>query len=378
MQSKLRIVKKALSISREMRLRLKSFRTRRRQKKLLIANYSAGIQKLIMFLTPGFDNVNGGIISITSLYNETCKIKARLGAEIIMCTAPGEPNLIRFSKFDNQNYLYDMRQALAYFTSLNRLMIHIPEYAVSWFVEAIERKRLNQFKQISDVRFNILLQNIAFVPRSEDIRILQKIGKVTCTTAHESYSNENLERTLGVRMRYLSWYVSLQDYDRSNYHQKSDLLIVSNEPHPRREEILSIIHSTNPNLEIRIINNIPYREYRKLVARAKWSLTFGEGLDGYFLETVFAGGISFAVYNTDFFTADFEELKTVYSSWDDLKNRICADIKSLDDPPKYLAYNAKLYSVCNRHYNPDIYLKGIEGFYEAAWNASEKNQTDGR
>jgi hypothetical protein len=108
-----------------------------------------------------------------------------------------------------------------------------------------------------------------------------------------------------------------------------------------------------------------------LVARTKWALTFGEGLDGYFLETVFAGGISFAVYNTEFFTTDFKELKTVYSNWDDLKNHICADIKSLDDLRNYAAYNAKLYSVCNRHYNPDIYMKGIEDFYEAAWNASE-------
>ena len=344
-----------------------------RQRKLLIANYSPRIQKLIMFLTPGFDNVNGGIISITSLYDETNKIREVLGTEVIMCTAPGEPNLIRFSKFDNRNYLYDMQQALSYFTNLNRVMIHIPEYAVSRFVAAIGETRRERFQEIGDVRFNILLQNIGFVPNSRDIDILKKIGKVTCTTAHESYSKEHLERRLGVRLRYLSWYVSLQDYEKQDYREKSNLLVVSNDPHPRKEEILSSIRITIPNLEIRVIEDLHYGEYRKLIARAKWALTFGEGLDGYFLETVFAGGISFAVYNTEFFTDDFRGLKTVYASWDELRTHICSDIESLDNASEYAMYNARLYEICNRHYNPEIYRKGIDDFYAAEWETSEPN-----
>ena len=366
-----RITNKIIFLSQKVKLDIKSFLTRMRQRKLLIADYSPTIQKLIMFLTPGFDNVNGGIISITSLYNETHKIRNVLGAEVIMCTAPGEPNLIRFSKFDNQNYLYDMQQALSYFTNLNCLMIHIPEYAVGRFVAAIGETRRERFQEIGDVRFNILLQNIGFVPNSLDIDILKKIGKVTCTTAHESYSKEDLERRLGVRLRYLSWYVSLQDYEKQDYREKSNLLVVSNDPHPRKKEILSFMRTSIPNLEIRVIKDIHYDEYRKLIARAKWTLTFGEGLDGYFLETVFAGGISFAVYNTEFFTDDFRGLKTVYHCWDELKHRICSDIESLDNASEYAAYNAKLYDVCNRHYNPEIYRKGIDDFYAAEWMSSE-------
>ena len=362
----LRIAKKAALVEEKLRLDVKSYRTRIHQRKLLSTDYSPNVRRLVMFLTPGFDNVNGGLISITSIYNETYKIKNSLDAEVIMCTAPGEPNLLRFSKFDNQNYIYDMRQSLDYFRQLDRLMVHIPEYAVHKFVLSLKEKRLRQFQEISDVRFNILLQNIAFVPSSRDVDHLKKLGKVTCTTAHESYSKE-VERSLGISLRYLSWYVSLQDYARQDYSTKSNLLLVSNDPHPRKERILSHIRSTFPNLEVRVIEDTPYAEYRKLVARTKWSLTFGEGLDGYFLETVFAGGISFAVYNTEFFTEDFRGLRTVYGSWDALENGICNDMKSYDTSPEYTGYNTQLYEVCNRHYNPKIYQKGIENFYASEW-----------
>lgn len=362
----LRIAKKAALVEERLQLDVKSYRTRTHQRKLLSKDYSPNVRKLIMFLTPGFDNVNGGLISITSIYNETHKLRNSLDAEVIMCTAPGEPNLLRFSKFDNQNYIYDMQQSLDYFRELDRLMVHIPEYAVRKFVMSLKEKRLRQFQKISDVRFNILLQNIAFVPSSGDVDQLKKLGKVTCTTAHEGYSKE-VEKSLGINLRYLSWYVSLQDYARQDYSTKSNLLLVSSDPHPRKQRILSLIRSTFPNLEIRVIEDTPYTEYRKLVARTKWSLTFGEGLDGYFLETVFAGGISFAVYNTQFFTEDFKRLRTVYGSWDALENSICNDMKSLDTSPEYAEYNAQLYDVCNRHYNPKIYQRGIEDFYASEW-----------
>ena len=43
------------------------------QDKLLKENYNPSIRRLIIFLTPGFDIVNGGILSISSIYEETKK-----------------------------------------------------------------------------------------------------------------------------------------------------------------------------------------------------------------------------------------------------------------------------------------------------------------
>jgi hypothetical protein len=50
---------------------------------------------------------------------------------------------------------------------------------------------------------------------------------------------------------------------------------------------------------------------KRCVSPAKWSLTFGEGLDGYFAATIFSGGNSLAVFNERFFTPAFATMQTV-------------------------------------------------------------------
>ena len=116
---------------------------------------------------------------------------------------------------------------------------------------------------------------------------------------------------------------------------KMPLLIVSPDQHPLRETVLRKISEALPELTITIIQNLPYRKYRELVQRAKWSLTFGEGLDGYFAEQVFSGGIGFAVFNPRFFTPEFSTLENVYPSWEALIQQIVSDIHRLDEPVAY-------------------------------------------
>jgi hypothetical protein len=59
-----------------------------------------------------------------------------------------------------------------------------------------------------------------------------------------------------------------------------------------------------------------YQEYKATISKAKWALTFGEGLDGYFVEPIFSGDSSFSVYNPSFFIEDSWSLRTVYRDYD--------------------------------------------------------------
>ena len=69
--------------------------------------------------------------------------------------------------------------------------------------------------------------------------------------------------------------------------------------------------------------------FKKVISEAKWALTLGEGLDGYFIEPIFSGAIGFSVYNSRFFTEDFESLETVYSDYDELIKKMPMDIKKI-------------------------------------------------
>jgi hypothetical protein len=351
---------------RRLRRKAKEFRIKGYREELLKTTYSSNTTKLIMFLTPGWNGVSGGILSETAFYEETSKIKRIHESETIMCTIPSESSLLKYTMFASHNYLFDFQDSLAYFDKLDSLMIHIPEYAVSKFLRNLTKIDYNRLIKIGNLHLNILLQNLDAFDRSvspEDLDRLRKLGRLTCTTAHQQYSNRELRDKLGFPLHKLSVYLSPELYERTNYAEKEDLIIVSPDPHPKRTEILRLLAAQMPRLEIQIVQDLPYEKFKKLISQAKWALTFGEGLDGYFIETIFSGGISFAVYNPTFFTEDFRQLQTVYESYDALQERICTDLEQLDNKQSYASYQSIQFELCRKYYSHDDYVKNVEAFY---------------
>jgi hypothetical protein len=339
------------------------------QEKLLRENYSPSIKKLIVFLTPGYDIVNGGILSISSIYEETEKLKHIHGAETVMCTIPGDPLLLKYTKFENQNHIYRFSQVLSYFKDLQSLIVHIPEGHIGQFVFVINLSirdylRLNKTK---DVHFNILIQSIKTLAPLKYIKRLKKWGKTTCTTAHEKYSTLEIRKKLGIPLHKLSVYVSPEKYNKKKFFEKEDLMIVSPDKHPKKSEVINLIAKQFPQLKIQIINKLTYEEYKNLISQAKWALTFGEGLDGYFVETIFSGGVSFSVYNPLFFTEDFKSLRTVYENYDILVKKICSDMKDLNNEMAYAKYQKKQCDLCSKHYKYEEYTKNLELFYKGKY-----------
>ena len=119
-----------------------------------------------------------------------------------------------------------------------------------------------------------------------------------------------------------------------------------------------------PGLRVQVIQNLTYEQYKAVISRAKWAITFGEGLDGYIIEPVFSGAIGFAVYNDEFFTPDFKTLPTVYDSYDTLLKKIADDMKALDNATDFENYQRTQFNSCAAHYSQDTYRKNIEAFYK--------------
>jgi len=357
-----------LRIPREYLQSLKQFIIKIKQDKLLRKSYNNSTKKIIIFFTRGFDFVNGGVLSISSIYEETIRLKYIHGAEVVMCTVPGEPFLLKYTKFNNRNFIFRFSQCLDYFKNVEKITLHIPEYSI-FFLRRISREDILKLTKIDDIHFNIMLQNIRLLPDNaqEYIKELKKIGKVTCTTAHQQYSTPEIRKKIDIPLHKLSTYISPEQYDRKSYNQKENLMIVSPDNHPQKAEILDLIRKQLPKIRIQIIENLTYEEFKNIIKRAKWALTFGEGLDGYFIETIFSGGISFAVYNTEFFTEDFKHLRTVYENYDKLIENICLDINELDNEKKYTQYQKEQYSICSKHYEYKEYIRNLELFYRGQY-----------
>ncbi len=324
-----------------------------------------GTRRLIIFLTPGFDGPSGGTLSIAWTYRESQLLSDLHRAKVAICTIPGEPPLLKYTWFENSNYLLDLEGLLSCCNELDYLLIHIPEYAVDQvadWLDAYEPKLRN----VKELHLNVMVQHIDIM-QGQDLNRLTRFGKVTCTTAHEAYSNAATREALGVSLHRLSCCNGPERYTLSRYEDKQPLLMVGHDKHPLKEKVIAEISKALPALKIQVIQGLKFEEYLDVARRAKWSLTFGEGLDSYFSDPVFCGGVSFAVYNERFFTPAFAELETVYPSWDALRDRITTDIQRLDEPIAYKRAWRAAWDILNDLYSVERFRANLRSFYRGEY-----------
>lgn len=322
-------------------------------------------KRLIIFLTPGHDGPSGGTLSIAWTYRESQSMSDLHGAKVALCTIPGEPPLLKYTWFKNSNYLLDLEALLECCNELEFLMIHIPEYAVNQVADWLDSHQ-SKFRAIKELHLNVLVQHIDIM-QGQDLKRLARFGKVTCTTAHEAYSNASTREALGVSLHRLSCCNGPERYTLSRYEDKQPLLMVGHDQHPLKEKVIAGIAQALPLLQIQVIQGLTFEEYLEVARRAKWSLTFGEGLDSYFSDPVFSGGVSFAVYNERFFTPAFAELETVYPSWDVLIDRITTDLQRLDEPVAYERSWRAAWNILNDLYSVDRFRENLRAFYRGEY-----------
>jgi len=335
-----------------------------------IRDFDQHSKKLIVFLVPGTDRqtgtdkISGGVISIVSLCEESTSLKSIHGAEVIMCTLPNELVLFRHTQFKNDTNVFRFSQLRQYFGSLSEVIIHIPEFTCGYFLEHLSEQDKDWLAAIPYLQINILNQNIRLMPGDEIIGKIKALAdKVTCTTAHQRYCTEEYRRKFGVPLHKLSVWISPEKYHFVQFAEKENLIIISPDPHPSRDEVIEKLRKIK-GLTAQVIQNLTYEEYKATIGRAKWALTFGEGLDGYIIEPIFSGSVAFAVYNEDFFTPDFKELETIYDSYDQLLDNIESDIQKLDNESSFQTYQQLEFARCSWHYSEQVYKNNLAAYYK--------------
>jgi hypothetical protein len=342
---------------------------RKKQDQLLGKLYNPAGNKLIIFIVPGSDlvsgkdKISGGVISIVSICEETSALSDQHMAQTIMCTAAEDHLLLKHEMFDNETWVYRFPQVVEYFRDLKEVIIHIPEFMVEYFVSSFRGSDKKWLDRISSVQLNIMNQNIVLMPEPEIVNALKPLfSSVTITTAHQKYCSPSYRKHYGVPIHKLSVWMSPEQYQFTAWKEKENLIVISPDPHPQKEEIIASLKEI-PGLEVVIIQGLTYYSYKQLISRAKWSLTFGEGLDGYLIEPVFSGAIAFAVYNELFFTQEFANFETIYPGIKELKESIVKDMERLDNQGIFPGYQKRLYDLCAFYYSKEQYRKNISAFY---------------
>ena len=319
--------------------------------------------KIILFLLPGEDFLTGGILSIFSLYRFSAELATIHNAKVLMCFYPGEGRCewpIRKGVI-----IYPFELVMAACSRAKSVHVHVPEYAVQGFLEQMGSERLAQLRLERGLRINILNQNVLEMPSEETLeRLREAVPELTCTTAHPSYTTAEYRRRWKVPVHFLPGWYYPHDPVVSTYASKRDLLIVSPDPSPYRDLVLQKISAELPHIKIQVISGMPFKKYLKLTQVAKWSLTFGEGLDDYFASVSVRGGVGFAVYNDDFFTKEYRDIRTIYPDWDSLAGNIVRDMRAMDNEEEMGSYTAKVRPLLTEGWSEATTRQALRDFYE--------------
>jgi hypothetical protein len=343
----------------------------------LTREIATGTSRLIVFLAPGWEARAGGVLSISAIYEESAGLADLHGAKVALCSIPGmgDPLFVKYSWFENNNYLLDLAALLRHCENLDYLQLHIPELAINCVSDWLNAVSSSLLRNVREIHMNVMLQNIDLM-KGQNIEGLKRFGKVTVTTAHEAYGNSATRDALGVTIHKLSVRFGPELYKRTAYRDKKPVLVVSHDKHPLKEQVLQRIAQAHPELQIRVVQDLPYEEYKALISDAKWALTFGEGLDFYFAETIFSGGNSFAVFNDRFFTPAFAGLETVYPSWEVLLAQMPTDLARLDEMAAYDRCWRQAYDLLTSLYSTDQFRENLRAFYRGDYTLPYRDERE--
>ncbi|WP_102411424.1 hypothetical protein [Beduinella massiliensis] len=334
-------------------------------------DYSKWVKKLIVYLVPDFDQICGGMMCICNYCNDIEPYAKEKGYDVMLATIPSPNTFSNYTKFDAKRNIYRFEQIRPYFKNLEELIIQIPEYQIMNILANLKTEDLNWLK--SDrikVRGNIMNQNDELMPNIRYIEMLRRIiPDMTMTCAHRKYTSREVRSYYGMPVHYIPADKKIA-FHRYGFDKKENLLVVSPDEQPMRMEILKKIKSRFPEIEIVMICNTPFHEYLELIGKARWVLSFGEGFDGYVMESIFSDTIAFSIRNPGFFDDRDKAWPNLYESVGEMYARICDDMERYSDKKNYEAFLRKLRSRVDEEFADHRYQQRLEDYYEGKYTLS--------
>lgn len=348
---------------------------RRAQNTLISQQFNPEGGNLVVYIVDGADwitgkeRISGGLLSIVSMFDEAKKLPELSSYQFLMVTLDSTPLILRHTQFENNITVFRLSQVFSCFKNLRHLIINVPELLVPDLPAELLAARPKRLKAIQNLHVNILNQNNQKMPGPEAVEALKRVvPHVTMCIGHARACTEEMFRKYRIPLHYLSTRCSPEYYRRRAFADKIDLLTASHDPHPMKEAVLEELKAKLPGLRIQVIRNLTYADYKATIEKAKWLVTFGEGLDWYFLETVFSGGISFAVYNEEFFPIEYKQLPTVFTSYEQMRQVLPAMLERLNNPAAFNECHTTLFDFLKRHHRYDEYVEKLRAFYRGNYD----------
>lgn len=327
-------------------------------------------KKLILFLTPAQTKTGGGIMSIYSLC-ETSRTLVEDSLCLISTLPYDKYTYANNTYFFNTEKIYRFSQIRNNCKNLNELIIHIPElYAKDFYrkLKPVDRKFL---KSIKKLHLNIMNQNIELMPNPQSLKeLLNLTDNITQTIAHDRYATQDTCNKWQIPTHLFSVNIDTSKYRTYSFEEKEKNIVLSPDLHVSKNKIVEILKNNFTDFNIITVQNMSFSEYMDLIGKSYFTITFGEGMDGYFLQPSSVGSVGIAVYNNEFFpNKTWKDLFNVYESYDQMAEKITDDLQAmLNDKKLYEQTSAAVNNKTKEIYNIDSFRDNLKRFYEKKYD----------
>lgn len=320
-------------------------------------------KRLMVMVVPEHNDMSGGIYSFFSIANHLHAMRAIHGYDVLVMTRPNPTNhtYLRLSAFRNAETVYRFEQLLLC-DQVEELYLHIPEYAAPFFYDLLKPELLNYLKSINKIYVNIMNQNIELMPEACAFEKLRGLAtELSQSVAHHAYFGQEFADRYNLPTLLLPAYTDLSPYPPSTFEEKRKLIIYSKDEAPHREACLKVLEREFKDYEKVEIRGMTFDRFMQLATDCLFSISFGEGFDGYIAQPVQQGGIGLTVYREEFFPSDnFLNYYNIFRSEDEMIAELASRMRYLAaDPERYKALNKAFKEEHDNLYRYEDYVARI-------------------
>jgi len=323
--------------------------------------------KYIVYFNVSKDMIGGGMLSINRFVDKTLKHFADRFDDVIVSGVPLKNKPVKYSMFEQALPMRSFNKIVKK-TYPKHLTLNIPEVFLPGFLNDLTNYQKVWLESIPHLHINILNQNHELFPDRLYIEMCKEYtNKVTVTMAHEEYCTKKVSESIDCPVKLLTPF--LPEFYKRDFKDKEKIIAISPDQFifdgiPKKDEALVYLKSELPDYKIVIIENLKLEEYKQLISKALFTISFGEGYDGYYIEPLMSDSLSFAVYNETFFPPQFKDAPTVYTSYEKFMENIVSDIRKLEkDAKTYKKYSNISEKMTKEVTNDEISLKNLKDFY---------------
>ena len=312
-------------------------------------------KRLMVMVVPEHNDMSGGIYSFFSIANQMHAMKRVHGYDVLVMTRPSETGntYVRLSAFRNAETVYRFEQ-IVLCDKVEELYIHIPEYAARHFYDLLSPELLKYLKSRKKLYINIMNQNIKLMPEASALKNLRGLAtEISQSVAHHAYFGQEFADRYNLPTLLLPAYTDLSPYPGSTFEEKRKLIIYSLDEAPHRKACLAILEREFSDYELVEIRGMSFDRYMQLATDCQFSISFGEGFDGYIAQPIQQGGIGLTVYREEFFPSEeFLKYFNIFASEEEMVSELALRMRRLSADPKlykslnkaFKAEHDKLYS----------------------------------